>query len=610
MMIHNKKITLSFIVLIKVFLSVNVFASEKLEIQWELDNPFRFFTNPKITSDIRKHYISIINENNKGLSLERKLQDEWFTYDENGDKQRFPTSGWAASIASDNYKDTCWNTRTNLYNLDNKLCENYINPKSHLINVWLNGGVKGDSCKWSYNLKNKSIEIKEVDCTKPIPIDVPYEGTVGSLYVNVSVNRNPSLTEKIEIKDIFVVGLGDSYGSGEGNPDIPVTFYNQRDNEDRLVVNNVILPRKDYINEKKKYMSATWMDRRCHRSLYSYQFKTALQLALDNPKQAVTFISFSCTGATTDNILSKPKSAAEYFNPIQPEYVSDTSKSPDAYHKLVDRKISVLPQLELLDMTLGKSARKIDILLLSTGGNDIGFAYYVLNVAAKNRFLRLPVKVPTQDTINDVYSIIDNNYRSFDKAIRKYLKNSDSKRIFLTAYPNILRDEHGKLCEGDNEIFDIPFGSIQHRKQRIRNTETNLLIPFYEIQKKTAHDLDWHLVDKHRDLYLKHGFCSKDHGLIGNEQFIIPHKNNITDDWYPDFSQHTYRAYRKKQRWIQIPVDSVLMINRTQRTWLGDFDLFFSDETSGIMHPSADGLSTTANANVEAIINSDIYDEL
>ncbi len=43
------------------------------------------------------------------------------------------------------------------------------------------------------------------------------------------------------------------------------------------------------------------MSQACHRSLYSYQLRTALALAVENPHVAVTFIPLACTGATIEN---------------------------------------------------------------------------------------------------------------------------------------------------------------------------------------------------------------------------------------------------------------------------------------------------------------------
>ena len=48
------------------------------------------------------------------------------------------------------------------------------------------------------------------------------------------------------------------------------------------------------------HRGARWMSAACHRSLYSYQVRTALALAVENPHVAVTFIPLACTGATID----------------------------------------------------------------------------------------------------------------------------------------------------------------------------------------------------------------------------------------------------------------------------------------------------------------------
>src|SRR5207247_9345806 len=44
--------------------------------------------------------------------------------------------------------------------------------------------------------------------------------------------------------------------------------------------------------------SARWENGTCHRSLYSYQLRTALALAVESPHLAVTFIPLACSGAT------------------------------------------------------------------------------------------------------------------------------------------------------------------------------------------------------------------------------------------------------------------------------------------------------------------------
>ena len=51
---------------------------------------------------------------------------------------------------------------------------------------------------------------------------------------------------------------------------------------------------KNFIEE-----NARWLDQACHRSLYSHQLRAALQLAVEDPHRAVTFVGVACSGAET-----------------------------------------------------------------------------------------------------------------------------------------------------------------------------------------------------------------------------------------------------------------------------------------------------------------------
>ncbi len=56
---------------------------------------------------------------------------------------------------------------------------------------------------------------------------------------------------------------------------------------------------------------ARWMSAACHRSLYGYQLRTALALAVENRQIAVTFLPLACSGATIDSGLLGSQGASE-----------------------------------------------------------------------------------------------------------------------------------------------------------------------------------------------------------------------------------------------------------------------------------------------------------
>ena len=73
----------------------------------------------------------------------------------------------------------------------------------------------------------------------------------------------------VTVKDLLVVSLGDSFASGQGNPEIP----------------------------KDGATPAKWVDLPCARSSKAGPAKAALKIENDDPHTSVTFLSFACTGA-------------------------------------------------------------------------------------------------------------------------------------------------------------------------------------------------------------------------------------------------------------------------------------------------------------------------
>ena len=72
------------------------------------------------------------------------------------------------------------------------------------------------------------------------------------------------------------------------------------------------------------------------------------------------------------------------------------------------------------------------------------------------------------------------------------------------------------------------------------------------------------------------------------------------DEW-TSFKPWQYRAYETRQRWMRLPVDAKLATNMVHLVLGLKVDLFLEDDRSNIMHPTAEGLATTAQLNVDAI---------
>lgn len=129
--------------------------------------------------------------------------------------------------------------------------------------------------------------------------------------------------DKIKVRNHLVVSLGDSYASGEGNPDGTIHVEGRPD--------------------KPK-----WMNRDCHRSAKAASALAAVELEQATNKSSVTFIHLACSGGTIPKGLIGSYDGAE-----------DDGRSPR-------------PQLtHARDLVNGQ---KPDAVVISIGGNDAAFA--------------------------------------------------------------------------------------------------------------------------------------------------------------------------------------------------------------------------------------------
>jgi len=626
-------------------------AQEKLK--WEVVNPFRFIHEQKYIEELKSAYSSL-GPKKTAEALEIRLQqndearvqdlrDSGFkkcmaegkkTREQCYDETRYPFLGWFAKVASADHAATCWDSRQVQFRETGE-CRDYLHPDKHRVRVWLESAGSLDEAGLVWNADGKALDSCHRGITglcKEFDADYIFKkpgGTIVSL--STADGRLLAQSDPIIVKDKLVVGLGDSYASGEGNPDIPAQFMNKQSDVDFAYFWKWRrFPRKDQPGPASNAVPVAWLDQRCHRSMYSYQFKTALQLALSSkPDEAVTFISYSCSGSVTDNIINKNQSAKENMR----TGVSNI----------------LLPQLQVLRDAL--KGREIDYLLLSTGGNDLFFAQYVTNIVTSGRTRRMlrlfgiarePSKRETEEGINQLRT----NYKNLQEAlltqstgvaIKGCKLGEVCRRIILTAYPDYFLNEDEQPCMMDRDEFTLPFnedGSRDERAARIKRLFANELFAFQtrtNIEAVTtnstgelpAEKTRWTLAASHRDRYLNHGLCAqakpvytpgetKPAPLSIDENFMMLRRRN--KEWYAYdwvrkemirgkfYDPRDYKAYARRERWIRLPVDSKMTADEQKRflNWFS-YDLFFLDDRSSIIHPTAAALAVHADANIEQI---------
>jgi lysophospholipase L1-like esterase len=181
-----------------------------------------------------------------------------------------------------------------------------------------------------------------------------------SARLHLSIDGGPEFAAaEILFHDRLIVALGDSFISGEGNPDVPSRIGREPPPGGREPPPDPVFARADWSGRlaPHQYRRATWWDEPCHRSLLSWPVLASATRAAREPREAVTLVHLGCSGATTGDIIKKG----------QRDLAGNGEDEP--------KEETQLAQLQaLLAAAPSGKPRRPDHVLLSAGGNDIGFA--------------------------------------------------------------------------------------------------------------------------------------------------------------------------------------------------------------------------------------------
>jgi hypothetical protein len=582
-------------------------------IAWRVENPFRFFNDPADTEVHRATFESLAADEVRApiLNAERALAE------------RHP-EGWAATM----FRKSCWHWVRNRHECADGA--DYINPKSHRIVAEIRDLDDADSveCQWltsPLDGNRRGIATK-APCSSAVALEVPYPS---GATITVAIGGRSIAETTAKVRDLFIVGMGDSFASGEGNPDIPVRFSRERASDYGGGEKAMMVGYPARVGDWKqigdtKFIeeNAQWLDQACHRSLYSHQLRTALQLAVEEPDRAVTYVGVACSGAeTTFGMFLRYKGHEWVPNPPPLSQISAVSEAqcgtvearafdlPEAYH--MNERVPELKGGLVLRKCDQEKARKIDLVLLSIGGNDVGFARLVANavIADQSSLRRLGGWFGQvhgfKEAINGL-DRLDDRYKSLNRAVHSILHVPwpESDRILLTAYPPLATLEDGKsICpDGRAGMTVLPDFNLSQQKAREGDVAAARL---HDIMKAAAGQHRWTFVEAHRPQFRGRGLCAgySENALSSADDLRLPQKVNGT--WQP-MNPADWRAYSSRQRWFRTPNDAFMTGNfhvsqsimqsvlKTQTlSWV---QVLLASTYSGAFHPTAEGHAAIADA--------------
>ena len=616
-------------------------------IEWRLQNPFRLFKNPEHTELHRRVYESLtaLNQNTPILAAERALAT------------RFKGRGWAEAV----FNETCYDQNSDRYTA----CPDYLLPKSHRIiasyyqpkSFWdLLDGVPGgsESCSWRLDsMAGATLARRTASCNAQVTFDIPYpEGA------KLSVSRWTGGTETttlIKVQDVLIVGIGDSFGAGEGNPDHPAEFNDDRSYdygsleiaETRQTVKLDGYPAR--IGQWTSFSSAgfhekraRWWDRECQRSLYSHQVRAALQLAVENPQRAVTFVSFACAGAeilagvllrapvrecTTGEAYSVPGQ----ISALSEELCQSVSRNVPMPAAVIQRipelkslgesrmQVSRCTQTTRNGVKVSALKRPIDLVFLSVGGNDVGFTQLVADsiLSDASIYRRLGTRLGYVYGVDQARARLELLKKRFDGlqyALDLFFDLGPNTKVIMTGYPNLGYDsDRMNACSGTKglEVFP-PFRLDATKVAKAEDFARELNLSLAKFAGR-----NWVYVDGFRDDFLSHGLCANNDSDVARSLAFPRFKDGAWTHYKPT----AYQAYISRQRWFRTPNDSFMTahlhaervasfgscsgfftgaLRTLARQHWSPFQLFLASTHGGAFHPTAEGQARIADEVLKA----------
>jgi lysophospholipase L1-like esterase len=587
-------------------------------IRWEVKNRFRLFRRE---ADFL-HQVAA-SRGDGVLAQERRLETA------------ADGEGWAKDVVA----NLCVDDFGNLLQTCNRdgVSESYLTPRDHPISVAISGPVpQGAICAWSFDDGSGPLRQMNAPCGSELRLRVPYgHTTVATVDIPLGDGTAQRVVTEIAVRDLLIAGLGDSIAAGEGDPDQAVQlegafcfrrfgggqYYRPSRagfEGDHSCENGTA---SDAAAQDWARHGARWMSPACHRSLYSYQVRTALALAVEQPHVAVTFLPLACTGASIEAGMFGGQSFDDCPTMVQFDSCGGTAPAQFTELKdLMDRVHKLEPQ------------RKLDMILLTVGANDINFASLVANVIVQASTERLILGrgggiVDVQDSEAALLRRLPQQFARLRAALKPFVGGNLARVVFVS-YPNPAMQAPGKSCPGGRDGLDI-HPAFSADAERLRTAAEFVDQKFLPALKALATCDGAQIcsdpltdrmtfVDSYQAEFERHGMCV--HAPTDPEfdrKCFSPDGNSFRTDLVAAAQEpmacglpaSDYQPYASRARWIRTANDSYF----TAMTYpqgipatLRPSDIHdalwgvLSAVYGGAVHPTAEGYAAIADAALPA----------
>ena len=438
-------------------------------------------------------------------------------------EQELNRRGWASLLVRERPRgatltgstETCWNPVQRLHS-GCAVWGDYVRTPGWIVRIFDPDPAAGQSCQWSFagavladadprkfvaatqrafqaGATTVAADCRELRIVVPSNPSDP-KAVAGQTTVTRTSPNGSRASVTVAPRDRLVIGFGDSFTSGEGNPERLALFSGAPWTGGNLPARD-----PDPVSLSQKDTRAQWTDRWCHRSVYSWQIRTALDAALSDPRQSFTILPYGCSGATIVEGVLYGYNGVEWSRATDKGVIGSRSEIGLAYQEICQpaafrsyctsgalwcgRTNPPTPQQEAMPgfyegaaPTLRRAVmrcgpnnvfkRFADALLIDIGINDVGFAGWAAGIILQDPILRSAAGAmtpcfdgtarcaPTQS----LFARLHSRYGLLRTVLDQYMLPDfgiDPSHVIVAVYPPALKNERGVLCPQGNTGLTI-----------------------------------------------------------------------------------------------------------------------------------------------------------
>ena len=353
--------------------------------------------------------------------------------------------------------------------------------------------------------------------------------------------------------------------------------------------------------------------------------RTALALAIENPRLAVTFVPLACSGATIARGFLGTQVSRECPSPGTNATCSGSVRA----------QIAELTELLALARR-HRADRSLDLVLLTIGANDIQFSSLVAENASCS-----PMRVTTERllfgrgghmaSVADSQNILDRNLPGDFARLRAALKplvGGNLARVVFVSYGHPALAAPDRPCPGGRDGFDVhpAFGADATRLRQAAEFVSRQFLPKIKALalcegRTLCRDPDSErmtFADTHQQAFASHGVCARaDSDPAFDRECFSPDgtsfdTNPATAATHPlacGRPASDFRPYASRARWVRTANDSYYTamtypqgISSLQPANIHDATWgVLSAVYGGAVHPTAQGHAAMADAALPAV---------